>query len=116
MLNATIHDPRRYNRPTADEVAAIIIQPENDNEALDRDIIIQRRNTGELQRISQHSPRYIPMRYPLIFPNGDEGWHPLIPLADINLVDNDNLHMHHRTHINSNSESDNNVQDAPRHG
>ena len=44
-----VRDPRRYNRPTADEVAHIIVQPENDNEPLDRDIIIQRRNTGELQ-------------------------------------------------------------------
>ena len=85
MLNPTDRDPRRYNRPTADEVAAIIVQPENDNEPLDRDIIIQRRNTGELRRISQHSPSYIPMRYPLIFPHGEEGWHPLIPLTDINL-------------------------------
>ena len=36
MLNPTICDPRRYNRPTADEVAAIIVQPENDDEPLDR--------------------------------------------------------------------------------
>ena len=116
MLNPTVRDPRRYNRPTADEVAAIIIQPENDNEPLDRDIIIQRRNTGELRRISQHSPCYIPMRYPLIFPHGEEGWHPLIPLTDINLADNVNLHARRRTHINSDSENDNDMQDAPRHG
>src|SRR5579859_1302591 len=78
-------DPRRYNRPTVDEVAAIIVQPENDNEPLDRDIIIQRRHTGRLRRISEHSPCYIPMRYPLIFPHGEPGWHPLIPLSDIDL-------------------------------
>src|SRR5271169_4964682 len=67
MLNPTVCDPRRYNRPTADEVTAIIVQPENDDEPLDRDIIIQHRDTGELQRISQHSPCYMSMRYPLIF-------------------------------------------------
>ena len=56
------------------------------------------------------------MRYPLIFPHGEEGWHPLIPLTDINLVDNANLHARRRTHINSEPESDNDVQVAPRHG
>ena len=35
MRNPTVHDPRRYNRSTADEVAAIIFRPENDNEPLD---------------------------------------------------------------------------------
>src|SRR5579859_4110420 len=85
MLDPKARDPRRYNRPTVDEVAAIIVQPENDNEPLDRDIIIQRRHTGRLQRISEHSPCYIPMRYPLIFPHGEPGWHPLIPLSDIDL-------------------------------
>ena len=104
MLNSTIHDPHHYNWPTADEVTAIIVQPKNDNESLNRDIIIQHRNTGELQRISQHSPHYIPMCYSLIFPHGKEGWHPLIPLADINLMDNDNLHAHCCTHINSESD------------
>ena len=49
MLNPTVCDPRRYNRPTVDEVAAIIVQPENDEEPLARDIIIQHRDTGELQ-------------------------------------------------------------------
>ena len=72
MLDPKVHDPHRYNRPTADEVAAIIVQPENDNEPLDRDIIIQHRNTNELRRISQHSSYYISMRYSLIFPHDEE--------------------------------------------
>ena len=69
MLNPTIRDPHRYNRSTANKVAAIIIQPENDNESLDRDIIIQRRNISELQRISEHSFCYISIHYSLIFPH-----------------------------------------------
>ena len=32
------------------------------------------------------------MRYPLICPCGEQGWHPLIPLANTNLADNINLH------------------------
>src|SRR5204863_6757501 len=80
MLNPTVCDPRRYNRPTVDEVAAIIVRTENDDQPLDRDIIIRHQDTGKLQRISQHSLCYMPMRYPLLFPYGEEGWHPLIPL------------------------------------
>ena len=116
MLDPTVRDPRRYNRPAADEVAAIIVQSENDDEPLDRDVIIQHQHTGELQRISQHSPCYMSMCYPVIIPHGEEGWHPLIPLADINLADNVNLQVRHRTHINSESEDDSDAQDAPRHG
>lgn len=116
MLNLTVCDLCCYNRPTVDKVAAIIVQPENDDVPLDRDIIIRHQDTEELQRISQHSPCYIPMRYLLIFPPGEEGWHTLIPLADTNLADNANLHAHHRIHIDSNPENDDNEQDAPRHG
>ena len=115
MLDPTVRDPRRYNRPAADEVAAIIVQPESDDEPLDRDIIIQHRHTGELQRISQHSPCYMSMRYPLIWLHGEEGWHPLIPLADIHLAENADLHARRRVQINSESDDDD-EQDLPRHG
>ena len=69
MLDSKIHDPRRYNRFTADEIAAIIVQSENDNKSLNRDIIIQRRIIDELRRISEHFSCYISMRYSLIFPH-----------------------------------------------
>jgi hypothetical protein len=81
---------------------------------LDRDIIIRYRDTGELQRISEHSRCYIPMHYPLDFPRSEEGWHPWIPLADTNMADNANLHARRRVHINS--ESDDDEQNALRHG
>jgi hypothetical protein len=72
MFDPIVRDPRRYNRPTGEEVAAIIVQPEKYNEPLDRDIIIQHRDTNEVRRISQYSSCHIPMRYPLIYPHGDE--------------------------------------------
>ena len=62
MLDPQENDPRRYNRPTADEVAIIIVRPENDNEPFERDIVIQNHDTGRLQNISQHSPRYMSLR------------------------------------------------------
>jgi len=46
MLDPQQNDPRRYNRPTADEVAVIIVRPEDDNEPFERDIVIQNRDTG----------------------------------------------------------------------
>jgi hypothetical protein len=46
MLDPQENDPRRYNRPTADEVAVIIVQPEDDNEPFERDIVIQNRHAG----------------------------------------------------------------------
>ena len=43
-----IHDFYHYNRFIINKIVVIIIQFENDNESLNRDIIIQRRNIGEL--------------------------------------------------------------------
>ena len=41
MLDPQENDPRCYNRPTVDEVAVIIVRPEDDNEPFERDIVIQ---------------------------------------------------------------------------
>ena len=51
----------------------------------------RRYNLPTLQQISEHSPCYLPMCYPLIFPHGEQAWHALIPLGDTNLTDNVNL-------------------------
>lgn len=66
-------DRRRYNAPTADHVAAII--PDNANATNPRDIVIQPRQ-GPLRKISELHPSYVPLQYPLLFPNGDSGWCP----------------------------------------
>ena len=42
------HDLCCYNRFIANEIIVIIIQPENNNESLNRDIIIQCQNINEL--------------------------------------------------------------------
>ena len=39
-----------------------------------RDLIIEHRN-GALQRISELSSAYLPLRYPILFPHGEQGWH-----------------------------------------
>ena len=62
-------DRRRYNRPTASEVA--VLMPGTGEEITNgkRDIIIHHRRIG-FQRISDLSSAYLPLRYPLLFPLG----------------------------------------------
>jgi hypothetical protein len=72
-------DPRRYNKPTADEVAAII--PTGGAFTHVRDITLKRRSDGQWQRIPHTSSKYLPLMYPLLFPNGEDGWFPDIPIA-----------------------------------
>ena len=48
ILNSMIHDFYYYNWFITNEIAVIIIQSENDNESLNRNIIIQYWNISEL--------------------------------------------------------------------
>lgn len=69
------NDPRRYNLPTADEVAVILPQTGNPDETHPRDIVLHCRN-GPLQTITDIHPAYVPLYYVLLFPYGENGWHP----------------------------------------
>jgi len=84
IVDPTDHnkDSRRYNRPTVDEVAAII--PISEDSTYVRDITLKRRSDGQFQRIPHTSPKYMPLMYPLLFPNGEDGWHPRIPMTSQN--------------------------------
>ena len=35
---------------------------------------------GQLQRIPEIHPAYAPLHYIFMFPKGEDGWHPFIPL------------------------------------
>ena len=66
-------DHGRYNLPTVSEVAAIL--PDSENlESGSRDIVVQHRS-GQLTHVSEYHSCYLPMRYPLIFPRGEQGFH-----------------------------------------
>lgn len=65
-------DQRRYNAPTAAEVAAVFIEGEG-AEQRQRDIVLFK-NDGQLQRINQLHPMYDALAYPLFFPHGGYGW------------------------------------------
>jgi hypothetical protein len=64
-------DPCRYNRPTANEVAAII--PIKGASTYVRDIMLKRRSNSQLQRIPYTLSKYLLLMYLLLFPNGKEG-------------------------------------------
>jgi hypothetical protein len=73
------HDPRRYNLPTSSEVGIIISKDSSDINAT-RDLIVELRG-GPLKRISELHSAYLPLRFPLLYPHGEPGWHPDIPLS-----------------------------------
>ncbi|XP_058122882.1 uncharacterized protein LOC131293860 [Anopheles ziemanni] len=64
-------DHRRYNRPTADEVAGIFVSSDS---AEPRDIVLENRGTGSLMKVSEHSQLYDALQYPLLHPYAEVGW------------------------------------------
>ena len=64
--------------PANDEVAAIIPGDGSEEHSNHHDIILRLRGGG-LQRISHLHPSYSTLHYVVLFPNGEDGWHPEIP-------------------------------------
>jgi hypothetical protein len=75
------NDRRRYNLPSAEEVAVIL--PGDGSSGDGRDIILRNRAPAEspMLRISDIHPAYTPLYYVLLFPRGEHGWHPDLYLA-----------------------------------
>ncbi|XP_016164429.2 uncharacterized protein LOC107606946 [Arachis ipaensis] len=65
-------DGRKYNLPSASEVAALIIG-DFDTENLARDVIIQTRS-NQLKSIDVNHPQYLALQYPLLFLYGEDGF------------------------------------------
>jgi len=81
ITNNRTKDPRRYNTPNASEVAAIMIGDGQETEYQKRDIVL-RPHEGGIQRISEIHCAYAPLHYVLMFPRGEDGWHPNIPIQN----------------------------------
>ena len=71
-------DQRRYNKPIADEVAAIWVEGNNLARKWERSIILHGKNNERYSIQATHG-EYDPLSYPLFFPRGELGWHPNIP-------------------------------------
>ena len=65
---------RRFNEPVTNEVAVVIAGDVCDK----RDIVLEQQN-GELQRVSETHRSYDALQYPLIFWEGEDGYH--FPIA-----------------------------------
>lgn len=68
-------DKRRYNLPSADEIAVIIPGDGSEPVAM-RDIVLHLREGNGLRQISELHPAYLPLHYVLFFPHGELGWAP----------------------------------------
>src|SRR5947207_10440766 len=79
ITNNRTKDSRRYNTPSASEVAVIMIGNGQGTENQNCDIILQS-HKGGIQRISEIHRAYISLYYVLMFPKGKDGWHSNIPI------------------------------------
>jgi hypothetical protein len=70
-----------YNIPTGNEVAAIMVG-DGFEDVDHRDVVVQDQQGG-LRRISELHPAYMPMSYAFMFPYGEDGWHPSIPVCHV---------------------------------
>lgn len=69
---------RQFNAPTIDEVAVVIVGENLES----RDIVLTRRDSGQLQRISETHRSYDALQYPLMFWQGDDGYYINIKLIN----------------------------------
>jgi hypothetical protein len=65
-------DSRRYNRPTAAEVAVLMLG--TGEEPVDHREIVLHSRAGPLKQISELHSAYLPLRYPILHPYGEQGW------------------------------------------
>lgn len=62
---------RQFNAPTINEVAVVIVGENVES----RDIILKRRDGGQLQRVYETHRSYDALQYPLMFCHGEDGYH-----------------------------------------
>jgi hypothetical protein len=74
----TVEHPRRFNAPTPDVVAIVMVG----NDFGTRDIVIQKIN-NTLQHVAESRRSYDALQYPLIFWQGEDGYHFQIPQTSI---------------------------------
>jgi hypothetical protein len=106
LIASRTKDARQYNVPMANEVVALMVG--DGSEVVDRHDIVVAQQVDAFQHISELHVGYMALHYPLLFPYGEDEWHPNIPLngvvlqdADVNLdEDHAKESEHHRKHHN----------------
>jgi hypothetical protein len=87
LIASRTKDAHRYNVPMVNEVATLMIG--DGSEAIDRRDIVVVQQVGPFQCISELHVGYMALHYPLLFPYGEDGWHPNTPLNGVVLQDVD---------------------------
>jgi hypothetical protein len=78
-LNTDINlDQRRYNAPTASQVAAIWVEGSDPQNCFDRSVVVHGKGDRPLY-IRAYYGCYDPLSYPLFFPRGETGWNRWMP-------------------------------------
>jgi hypothetical protein len=81
-LNTDIKlDQRRYNAPTASQVAAIWVEGSDPQNCFDRSAVVHGKGDRPLF-IRAYYGCYDPLSYPLFFPRGETGWNHWMPYVD----------------------------------
>ena len=81
-LDKNTQDKRRYNKPTANEIA-VVFKSVDGKPPADRDIVGHLHipeNGNTFRRINTRQSMCDPMTYPLLLPNGEQGWNCNLPL------------------------------------
>ncbi len=99
-------DAHRYNVLMVDEINALMVG--DGSEVVDRCDIVITQQVGLSQRISKLHVGYMVLHYPLLFPYGEDGWHPNISFngvvvqdVDVDLdEDHEEKYEHQRKHHN----------------
>ena len=73
------YNPRTHNLSTAKEIA-VIIPKKGVHHAIDNKDVVLWAREEQLEQISQNSPLYTALHYVLLFPKGENRWHPRIPI------------------------------------
>jgi len=81
LISFRTKDARRYNVPTADEVATLMVG--DGSEVVDRRDVALAQQASPFQRIFELHVGYMALHHPLLFPYGEDGWHPNILLNGV---------------------------------
>jgi hypothetical protein len=86
FIGSRTKDARRYNVPTVDEVITLMVG--DGSEVIDKRDVAVAQQAGPFQHISELHVGYMVLHYPLLFPYGEDGWHPNISLNGVVVVAN----------------------------
>jgi hypothetical protein len=87
LIASRTKDAHRYNVLTTDEVTTLMVG--DGSEAIDRRDVVIAQQIGPFQRIFELHVGYMALHYSLLFPYGEDGWHPNIPLSNVVVQDPD---------------------------